>query len=136
MSRADDSGVEAKWERLSRTLSDHRRQLVLEYLNRSHGVVTVGELADRVSEWEHVDEPSNASDHGTEDVYAVLSGDHLPLLEEVDLVEWDRETDALSLTDRAADLPLFTPLTPRLVGLSAPGPMRTTDRSPVTDDRS
>lgn len=100
----DDSALSEyegyNWESLSgvpspdalfRVLSHRRRRRILWFL-LERPETTVGELADILVGWELADEDGTADPDKHRRVLVALHHNHLPMLAESDLVEYDTET--------------------------------------------
>jgi DNA-binding transcriptional ArsR family regulator len=79
-----------------RVLADRRRRAVLRFLVDRSGTATVDELTDWL--WER-----ERGQHGTDSrsrIAVDLYHTELPMLADADVVEYDREEESVSLTDR------------------------------------
>jgi len=74
-----DAGTDASTNEMFDVLSDGQRRRALNYLSESEGVVTLGELAERVTRAE--EDPERAA--------IALHHGHLPKLTDAGLVEYD-----------------------------------------------
>lgn len=87
-------------------LRSRRRRFAVHYLQQHGGRTSLETLAERVSTWEPEADGTVASSH-VEDVYRSLEQRHLPTLAELGMVEFDRRTGDVELTDEAANLQLY-----------------------------
>ncbi|WP_226006772.1 DUF7344 domain-containing protein [Natrinema salinisoli] len=91
-------------------LANQRRREVLEYLEETGGSATLTELAVEVATREAGAEPNAISDHGdvsARDRRAVrisLHHTHIPMLANADVVDYDTETETVTLHDRGRAL--------------------------------
>lgn len=84
---------------LQEALRNLRRRYVVYYLNRNGGAVQVDELAEGIAAWEEGDGEVTAAHRKS--VYSALHQTHLPKLETVGVVEYDRDAMAVRLTEEA-----------------------------------
>ncbi|WP_411967688.1 ArsR family transcriptional regulator [Haloferax sp. YSSS75] len=95
------------WNRVFDALADPSRRYVLEYLHDRTDPVSLWDLAIALAV-RTTDRPPNQVDiQIVEQAQAGIVHVHLPKLEAANLVE--SNGDAVSLTDHAQTLPLFTP---------------------------
>jgi DNA-binding transcriptional ArsR family regulator len=93
-------------EQVYAILANERRRRALEQLGSVGGVVTVHELSELVAGRETGESPPPK--RCRESVYTSLVQTHLPKLEEVGVVEYDRETQTIELSRHARDVALYT----------------------------
>ncbi|MFC7231120.1 hypothetical protein ACFQMM_06325 [Saliphagus sp. GCM10025308] len=77
-----------------------RRRYVLYCLSERDGPVDLFDLVERVASWESGCEPDQLDRRTIKSVYSSLYQSHLPLLEERNLVSFDRQRKMVSPTDR------------------------------------
>lgn len=91
-------------------LSDRRRRALLEYLAETDGSASLTELAVEIAAQEAGAEPNAISDHGdvsARDRRAVrisLHHTHVPKLANADVIDYESETEMITLTDRGRTL--------------------------------
>lgn len=91
-------------------LSDRRRRSVLEYLAETGGSASLTELAVEIAAQEAGAEPNAISDHGdvsSRDRRAVrisLHHTHVPKLANADVIDYESETEMVTLTDHGRSL--------------------------------
>jgi DNA-binding transcriptional ArsR family regulator len=93
-------------EQVYAVLANERRRRALEQLGSVGGVVTVHELSTLVAGRETGESPPPK--RCRESVYTSLVQTHLPKLEELGVVEYDRETQTIELSRHARDVSLYT----------------------------
>lgn len=76
-------------------LGNERRRVCLKLLSQSDEVWEVSDLSERVAEI--VSDPSKSPDDIYNSVYISLCQNHLPKLDEVDLVEYDSEAKTIHI---------------------------------------
>jgi DNA-binding transcriptional ArsR family regulator len=82
-------------------LSSPRRRFVLYYLREQGGQATVSELADEVAAWENDRSVAELSDKQRKRAYVSLYQTHVPKLAEVGIIDYDKDSGLVRLTDRA-----------------------------------
>jgi hypothetical protein len=80
-------------------LSNSRRLAALRYLANHGGSAELGTLVDAVATEEFDAAPEDLDRREERRVYVALHQNHLPYLEEVGLVEWDRSQGIVSLRE-------------------------------------
>ncbi|WP_440007784.1 DUF7344 domain-containing protein [Halomicrococcus sp. SG-WS-1] len=84
-----------------------RRRYVLYHLNERGRPVQLGELAEQVAAWENNIAIEDVSPEQRKSVYSALYQTHLPKLEEIGIVSYDRHSKEVSFTDSAQDFELY-----------------------------
>ncbi|WP_135830293.1 DUF7344 domain-containing protein [Halorussus halobius] len=82
----------ATLDRVFDLLSAERRRYALYYLEQADGPVPVDELAEQVAEWTTDAATASVSDDEFENVKVELHHRDLPKADEVEYVEYDRES--------------------------------------------
>ena len=91
-------------------LADERRRAALQYLSETGGDATLTELAVEIAAQEAGSEPNAISDHGDvssrdrRTVRISLHHTHGPKLTSAGVVDYDTETETITLTDRGRTL--------------------------------
>ena len=93
-------------EQVYAVLANERRRRALEQLGAVGGVVTVHELSTLVAERETGEHP--APKRCRESVYTTLVQTHLPKLEALGVVTYDRDGQTIELSRHARDVSLYT----------------------------
>jgi len=91
-------------------LSNQRRRYVLYYLNREPGPVSLRDLAERIAAWENDIDVDELDYKQRKRVYTSLHQTHLPKLDDVGIVDYDRDGGTITLADRANDLDIYLEL--------------------------
>lgn len=116
MSHGVQRGGEVSRAELFDSLCNVRRLYILDYLSERGPTAELGTLVEHVAATEYEKDASAVSRSERRRVYVSLYQTHLPKLEEQGLVEWDRETNRITLvagstvdavldTDAAASVP-------------------------------
>jgi hypothetical protein len=84
-----------------------RRRYVLYHVNRERQPVELGELAEQIAAWENNTVVEDVTPEQRKSVYSALYQTHLPKLENIGIVSYDRESKEVSFTDSAEDFELY-----------------------------
>lgn len=84
-------------------LSSPRRRYTLYYL-RTHGEVDILDLAAAVAAWEYETDVDSITDQQRKRVYVSLYQTHVPKLDDLGLVDYDKDSGTVAITDRAKEL--------------------------------
>lgn len=82
-------------------LSSARRRYVLYYLRQADEPVDINELARQVAAWENDVSVDELTDQQRKRVYISLYQSHIPKLDSLGIVDHDKDSGAVSLTDDA-----------------------------------
>ena len=94
-------------------LSNERRQCILHYLKRQDDRrVSLRELVDHVAAWENDTTVEALESDERKRVYTALRQNHLPKLEETDIVEYDHMRGEVELTEDAREVELYLEYVP------------------------
>jgi hypothetical protein len=85
-------------------LSNHRRRMVLHYLQEQEDSVEVKQLAEAVAAMENGIEIEDLTSQQRKRVYVSLYQTHLPKMAEMSLIEYDRDEGTVQLSARSADI--------------------------------
>jgi hypothetical protein len=110
-------GRPADGDRLSRNdafhvLSNRRRRYALHYLHQQDGSVELRDLAEQVAAWENGTTPDGVGSGERKSVYISLHQSHLPKMDEVGVVEYDKDRNTVALTDSAEQLAVHLEVVP------------------------
>lgn len=86
-------------------LRNNRRRLTLQYLKQRLEPVSLRNLSERIAELEASETP--APRKLRQSVYNSLHQTHLPKLDEIGIVEYDKNRKMISLTERARDVDIY-----------------------------
>ncbi|WP_439026998.1 DUF7344 domain-containing protein [Haloarchaeobius sp. DT45] len=110
-------GLAEEWTAVEQALDSPARRRVLSYLDQAGGPVTIDELAEHVAK--HAGQFESRM-WGLHDTDTELRWVHLPALAKADLVEWEPDDETVRLDEYARELPLFSPLSDRVVQTDDP----------------
>jgi hypothetical protein len=85
-------------------LSNPRRRCVLHYLKRNDGTASVGEMARTIAAWEEGIEEDAVTAGVRKRVHTSLYQVHLPKMDEVGFLDYDRQAGSVTLRPAAARL--------------------------------
>lgn len=88
-------------------LRNRRRRFVIHYLRRTDSRVGLGTLAEHVAAWEDGIDVAAVGADARKNVYTSLQQFHLPKMEDLDLVVFDRRAGEVTLTDAADDIDVY-----------------------------
>lgn len=86
---------------LFQALSDRRRRYAVCCLQKHH-TVPLADLAEFVAERERGTSVQSLSPETVRDVYFSLYHNHVPMLEEADLADYEQDSDVVGATARAS----------------------------------
>lgn len=88
-----------------------RRRFALYYLDNADGAVPIDELAEQIHEWETNPEREGVPDDEYEETLIELEHNHLPKIERVDHVEYDRTNGRIRITDLSSEIDVLLSVT-------------------------
>lgn len=88
-------------------LRNLRRRYAVYYLKQHECGARLGELATQIAAWERESSRARVPARHRKSVYSALHQTHLPRLERVGLVEYDRTEMRTELTELARDMELY-----------------------------
>ena len=94
-------------EALLEVLSNRRRRYALHHLKRTGETVSVGDLARIVAGWENDKPPEAVSGAERKRVYTALHQQHLPKMDELGLVEFDRSRGEVTVAPAVRDRRIY-----------------------------
>lgn len=95
--RSDDE--ELSLDELFDLLRNRRRRDILTYLDASDGTVTLDELAEAIAADENDIEPEQLSSQQRKRVYISLYQNHLPKMDDLGLIEYEKNRGVVKLVD-------------------------------------
>lgn len=94
-------------------LSNERRQCILHYLKRQDDRrVSLRELVDHVAAWENDTTVEALESDERKRVYTALRQNHLPKLDDTDIVDYDHMRGEVELTEAAREVELYLEYVP------------------------
>jgi DNA-binding transcriptional ArsR family regulator len=89
------------------TLSNRRRRYVLHYLRQAGDSVTMRALSEQLAAWENGIEPPQVRPKARKRLYTALHQTHLPKMDQLGVVEYDKDRGIISLTDSMAQFDTY-----------------------------
>ncbi|WP_324760569.1 DUF7344 domain-containing protein [Haloarcula sp. GH36] len=85
-------------------LSNHRRRMVLYYLRKDGGSVEVRELAEEIAAMENDTSVTELTSQQRKRVYVSLYQTHLPKMDQMNAIEYDKDAGTVQLTDQTTNI--------------------------------
>lgn len=93
-----DGGHQERFDEILGALADTHRRYVLHYL-QDEKQASLTETAQHVAAWKHDCPPAEVQDDQIEDLKIQLYHNHLPMLEDLCLLEYDNRSEQLVFRD-------------------------------------
>lgn len=90
-----------------KVLSNRRRRFAIHAIKRADGVIEVAELSERITAWEHGIDPDNVQYEDRRTIHTTLTRTHLPMLDEIGVIEYDAEANLVEPTAALEDLEIY-----------------------------
>lgn len=94
-------------DELYSVLSNIRRRYVMYYVKQVGLPVLFDELVEQIAAWENPDGAEGVTPNHRKSVHNALRQTHLPKLERAGLINYDTESDIVTLTDEAKRVNLY-----------------------------
>lgn len=88
-------------------LSNRRRRDILQYLREHGGTASLGELAEYIAAKENEKSVQQLSSDERKRVYVGLYQNHLPMMDDMDVVNYDDDRKTVELRDTVTDLEAY-----------------------------
>ncbi|WP_323191728.1 hypothetical protein [Halostella sp. PRR32] len=88
-------------------IQNQRRRYVLYYLQNHDRPIGLDELIDQVAAWERCTTPDEVSPSHRKSVYSAIHQTHLPYLEDLELVSYNRQRKQISLRVDRSEFGLY-----------------------------
>jgi hypothetical protein len=93
-------------------LRNERRRYAFHYLRRRDGPVPLRELSDQVAAWEYDTDVDDLDQAQRQRVYVSLCQNHLPKMDEADVVDFDSGDNTVELAENASDVRVYLEVVP------------------------
>lgn len=100
-------GQELSTEAIFETLSSRRRRYALHYLAQTEEVVTVRKLSEQLAAWENRVDRRMVTPKQRKRVYTALHQTHLPTMDRLGVVAYDRNRGTITMTDHLEALDVY-----------------------------
>ena len=125
--RSTARDVSLSQETVFKVLSNRRRRFAIHAIKHADGVIEVAELSERITAWEHGIDPSDVQYEDRRTIHTTLTRTHLPMLDEIGVIEYDAEANLVEPTTVLEDLDIYievlrgkeVPWSQYYIGLSA-----------------
>lgn len=94
-------------ETIFETLSSRRRRYALHYLSQTGNAVPIRELSEQLAAWENGVERAAVTPKQRKRVYTALHQTHLPKMNRLGVVDYDKDRGMVSLTDRVDGFDIY-----------------------------
>lgn len=93
-------------DKLFSLFSNRRRRFVLDIISKSGGTAKIGEIADKIVDWETKADFDSLSS-SRKNVYTSLQQNHLPKMEEAGVIQYNKEIGTVELTENAKEYSIY-----------------------------
>ena len=107
MSRSADANSGLTSDTVFELLSSKRRRMVLFYLRQRGEPTTVNELARQIASMENEVPAEDLTSQQQKRVYVSLYQTHLPKLDAMGVIDYDKDEGTVGLNERAADIDTY-----------------------------
>ncbi|MFD1598412.1 DUF7344 domain-containing protein [Halobellus rarus] len=104
---------ELSTETVFETLSSRRRRYTLHYLAQVDDSVTVRDLSEQIAAWENRIERRAVTPKQRKRVYTALHQTHLPTMDRLGVVEYDKNRGTITMTDHVRAFDIYLDVVPR-----------------------
>ena len=94
------------------TLGSRRRRFTLHYLRQQDRPVPIRELSEQLAAWELGKERTAVTPKERKRLYTALHQTHLPKMDSLDVVEYDRNRGVVSLTSHIEEFNIYLDVVP------------------------
>ncbi len=109
--RTSNRSDELSKDEIFEVLYNSRRRIVLTYLIAHEGAATVGEMAEHIAAVENDTTVQQISSYERKRVYVGLYQNHLPMMDDVGVLEYDKNRGTVQLSACATQLEPYLDLT-------------------------
>lgn len=108
----DEGNSQLSMETMFQTLGSRRRRYALHYLRQQDRPVSIRELSEQLAAWEVGKEPSSVTPKERKRLYTALHQTHLPRMDSLDVVNYDRNRGVVSTTSHIEQFNIFLDVVP------------------------
>ena len=95
------------------TLSSRRRRYILHYLLQMGDSVTIRDLSSQIAAWENNIELRDVVPKQRKRVYTALHQTHLPKMDQLEVVVYDRDRGTVAITDYVEQFNIYLDIVPK-----------------------
>lgn len=99
-------------ETVFETLSSRRRRYALHYLTQKGEPVTIRDLSEQIAAWENDVERPAVTPKERKRVYTALHQTHLPKMDRLGVVVYDKDRGTISLTEHVQEFDIYLDVVP------------------------
>ncbi|MFW5956015.1 MAG: DUF7344 domain-containing protein [Halorhabdus sp.] len=108
-----DADSQLSTDTVFQTLGSRRRRYALHYLRQQDRPVPIRELSEQLSAWELGKESAAVTPKERKRLYTALHQTHLPTMDRLGIVEYDRNRGLVSLTDHNNEFDIYLDVVPQ-----------------------
>ncbi|WP_049985507.1 DUF7344 domain-containing protein [Halobellus rufus] len=95
------------------TLSNRRRRYILHYLTQVDDPVTIRDLSRQIAAWENQIDARDVTPKQRKRVYTALHQTHLPTMDRLGVVVYDRDRGTVAMTDHVKAFDIYLDVVPK-----------------------
>jgi hypothetical protein len=107
VSGGGDAGAQLSTDTVFETLGSHRRRYALHYLRQQDRPVPIRDLSEQLAAWELGKDRAAVTPKERKRLYTALHQTHLPKMDMLEVVEYDRNRGVVSLTDHIDEFDIY-----------------------------
>jgi hypothetical protein len=112
VSSGGDTDSQLSTDTVFQTLGNRRRRYALHYLRLQDRPVPIRELSEQLSAWEVGKECDAVTPKERKRLYTALHQTHLPKMDQLEIVNYDRNRGIVSLTDHIGQFDIYLDIVP------------------------
>jgi hypothetical protein len=112
VSSGGETDAQLSTDTVFQTLGNRRRRYALHYLRYQDRPVPIRELSEQLSAWELGKESDAVTPKERKRLYTALHQTHLPKMDRLGVVEYDRNRGVVSLTDHVDQFDIYLDVVP------------------------
>jgi hypothetical protein len=113
VSSGGNTDAQLSTDTVFQTLGSHRRRYTLHYLRQLNRPVPIRELSEQLAAWELGKERSSVTPKERKRLYTALHQTHLPKMDSLNVVEYDRNRGTVSMTEHIDEFDIYLDVVPQ-----------------------
>lgn len=109
----DGSHTQLSADTVFQTLGNRRRRHALHYLRKKGKPVVIRDLSEQLAAWELGKERAAVTPKERKRLYTALHQTHLPRMDQLNVVDYDRNRGIISLTNHCGDFDIYLDVVPQ-----------------------